>query len=125
MDIEGFTEMILKYFEQIAPELCEEYGITLDPLILKIIQNKMRETLDAEKKTLDQHTLEAKFPYETIIKKAVTDLSLSMILQAKKEDRLEIMPGDYELALISLKWEIWPFCSSSNTSLIKGKTRFD
>ena len=121
MSFEDFISNILYYYNQIAPQQNTQNKIKLNPETPIIIQHKIIDTLRAEQKALlneiriDKQMMKGQSNDSKIIE-GVKKLSLEMIQQAKNENRVEILPGDFELALSALNWNIWPLCSASGKS---------
>jgi len=115
MSVEDIINFIGSKIKQDAPLISRGYGVTWSEMTTERVSSIVANTLRAESSSIESFAKKEGIR-EDELGKATEELLNEMFLQATRRGRKEVLPEDFNSALTSLQWNIWPFCKSGERS---------
>lgn len=115
MSVEDIINFVVSKIKQDAPSISRGYGVIWNDRTTEMVSGIVVSALRSERTSIESFA-KTEGIREDDLRKATEELLHEMFLQATKHGRKEILPEDFNLALTSLQWNIWPFCRSGERS---------
>ncbi|MDE2590867.1 MAG: hypothetical protein KGL95_14525 [Patescibacteria group bacterium] len=115
MSVEDIINFVVSRIKQDAPSISRRTGITWSEMTTEMVSNIVASTLRAERSSIESFA-KTEGIREDDLGRATEELLQEMFLQASRSGRKEVLPEDFNSALTSLQWHIWPFCKSGERS---------